>query len=141
MKKKTLKEVKNLVSHYFKEAKSEDLKQLADFYFKLQGLYIEIVERQQLKGGRTIYGGWPYALIVTVYDIKDNKFIFKGSGITVGDYASHKGIENVGLDCIMNNNNFYLHKYELLKEFNINVRTIEKTYNGRYNKEPFKWCE
>ncbi len=141
----TKKEIREFLKndYQYKNINEKDLNKLATFFYKLQGLHIEVKERQQLKGGRTIYGGWPYSLEVTVYKIKKDGFYFLGYGITTGDYSSHKGINQAAFDVIARYYNidskYYIYNYSLLKKCNITYKHYSLGYNGRYEKKPFEW--
>ena len=147
MKKLSKKEIKDLIieSYRYGNIKEEEQKKMINLLHDLQNHFIEVLEYQQLKAGRTVYGGWPYALHVNVYDLKASNLKYKGGGVVTGDYASHKGIEHAAMDCIAQyyniSSNIYLYDYNLFKSCNITIKVYNSGYNGRHDKEAFKWSD
>lgn len=142
---KTKEQIMELVknSYRFEKLNDGELKKVVKMFYDLQGCYIELRERPQYKKGRGVYGNWPYSLAVNVFKIKKNEFHYRGGGYQLGDHASHKGIEHEGLDLVGEyykiHYNVYLNDWRLFKELKITVRKFDCRYDGRYEKEPFKW--
>lgn len=141
----TKKEIKKIIIKNFGDQPEKDLKALTNMYYKLQGLYIELRQYPELKQGRNMWGGYPYKLEVTVFKMKNNQLEYLGNGRTKGDYAAHKGIENVGLQLIGDyygvDYKYYLHNYQTLKDLNILVRHFSMNYVGKLNTIEFRWYD